>query len=42
MLSLLSVKNNSMTIGLNFLLASISAIYDTSNTISTFNLFPGI
>ena len=37
MLRFMPLKNNSVTMGLNFLLASISAII-TSNTINTFPL----
>ena len=40
MLSLLPHKNNSVTIGLNFLLDSISAII-SSNTIKTILFFVG-
>ena len=41
MLSLLPLKNNSVTTGLNFLLASISAI-KSSNTINTFIFLAGL
>ena len=41
MLRFMPLKNNSVTMGLNFLLASISAII-TSNTINTFLSFAGL
>ena len=41
MLRFMPLKNNSVTMGLNFLLASISVII-TSNTINTFLSFAGL